>query len=121
MNHPFDNSSIREVKINDDITLAISSKYNRIWIFDKQSGMNIFIPITHFYQEVLSFSGIRDLNLMTDYKYFIKYPEKFSDDIIYKAFLNYNRKRKKVNAELEKEEHFKKESIWRKILKRFYG
>lgn len=120
MNHPFDHSSIREVKINDNITLAISSKYNRIWIFDKQSGMNIFIPITNFYQEVLSFSGIRDLNLMTDYKYFFKYPEKFSDDIIYKAFLNYNRKRKKVNAELEKEEHFKKESIWRKILKRFY-
>ncbi len=118
-NHPYDNSSIREVEIQEDkVTLAISEKHKRIWVYEHKNEMIHFIPITNFYQEVLKVARIKSPETITNINYFFLNLNKFTDELIQRAFINYNKIWKKIDYPVEVQISVKKENLLKKILKR---
>lgn len=117
--YPYDNSPLREVIIQRDQTsLAISTKHKRIWAYSFSDETIHFIPITNFYQEILKSAQIRDPRIITDINYLYLNLNKFTDEQIINAFINYNKIWRKVSLNLETQEPIKKENLLLKILKR---
>ncbi len=116
--HPFDNSDLRLIEIDQRVLLVISQKHKRIWIHNRENQTNKFIPVTNFYQEVLKSLKIHDAKIITDINYFFLNLNKFSDLDIKDAFVNYNRNWRKV--ELKQPEKVKEiqENWFKKIVKR---
>lgn len=115
--HPFDNSELRQVEIDKNILIAISKSHKRIWMHNRETQTNKFIPITNFYQELLRVLKIHNPKIITDINYFFLNLNKFSDAQIKEAFINYNRSWKKVDLVLTIESEVK-ENWFQKFLKR---
>lgn len=116
--HPFDDSELRLIKIDDNISLVISKPHKRIWFHNRELQTNKFIPITNFYQELLRVLKIYEAKIITDINYFFLNLNRFSDAQIREAFINYNRNWKKTDLKLPTESRTEKTNWFKKILKR---
>lgn len=118
-NHPFDGSELRIIEIQRNIIdLVITSKHKRIWIYDYNLKTNKFIPVTNFYQEILKVAGIKDVKTMTDINFFFSNLNKFSNNQIREAFINYNRYWKKFDLKKETPSKTVKKNFFKKIFER---
>lgn len=117
-NHPYDGSELRLIKIDDNISLAISKLHKRIWLHNIENQTNKFIPITNFYQELLKVLKIYEAKIITDINYFFLNLNRFSDAQIREAFIKYNRSWKKIDLKLPIELGTEKTNWFKKILKR---
>lgn len=117
--HPFDNSDLRLIEINPNITIAISQTHKRIWIHNRETQTNKFIPVTNFYQELLKVLQIHEAKIITDINYFFLNLNKFFDAQIREAFINYNRNWKKTELKVPVEFRREKQNWLKKFLKRF--
>ncbi len=55
---PFDKSEVREVHlIRNKIVLAVAPVHKKIWVYNSKSGINHFIPVTNFYNEMMILIG----------------------------------------------------------------
>ena len=98
--NPVDNSSIREISVvKNDVVLAVSSKYKKIWVFEKETGINHFLPITNFYNELMKIKKIRIPDIAFNSNLFFEKNEEFTDQDIASAFILYNKFRKKINLD----------------------
>lgn len=99
--------SVREVTVNDSLTLAMAKQEKRLWLHDATTQINHLIPITNFYNELMLHKRIRDPNIALKANLFWENLEKYSDSDVSAAFASYNRIRKrvefKVSAETKKE------------------
>ncbi len=96
---PFTGTPLREVAIEAGIVLAISRDEGRLWVFDATSGMNILIPITNFYNELMLHKRIRDPKVALSSNRFFPHLEEYTDDDLRAAFLAYNKVRRKVDVQ----------------------
>jgi len=112
---PPDNSAVREVQlIQDKIIIAIASSLKRIWVYDSESGVNHFIPVSKFHNELMRVKRIKDPKTALDPNIIFKDDQKFSDEEIGQAFLLYNKYWKKIDLDyslFQKEEKEKKKSL----------
>ena len=73
--------------------LAVCSHDERIWVHDRQSGVNHLIPVSNFYNELMLHRNIRDPKVALDAKNLFRDLKKYSDADLKHAFRTYNRVR----------------------------
>ncbi|MBI4535727.1 MAG: hypothetical protein HY708_05575 [Ignavibacteriae bacterium] len=87
---------VREVRIHDNYVLAIARQEKRIWLHERTTGMNLLIPITNFYNELMLHMQIRDPQVALKADLFFTNLSTYSDDAVMKAFIAYNKVKPKV-------------------------
>ncbi len=95
---PANGAPVREVQIEDGVVLAISKEEHRLWVYGQANGMNILVPITHFYGELMKRKEIRDPKIALDAKRLFTHLESFPDDELRAAFIAYNEVKPKVTV-----------------------
>jgi len=88
---------VREVPIADHLVLAIAGEEKRLWVHDRKTGMNLLIPITNFYNELMLYKNIRDPKVALASRMFFENLPSFSDSDLRAAFIAYNKLRRKVD------------------------
>jgi hypothetical protein len=98
---PASRTLVREVRINDTLTLAIALQEKRLWLYDAATMMNHLVPITMYYNELMLHKSIRDPKIALKSGLLFDELEKYSDVDLRGAFVAYNRVRKKVDVRVE--------------------
>lgn len=97
--------SVRQVPIvsvtGQRFVLAICAGDRRLWLHDEQSGVNLPIPVSNFYNELMLHKNIRDPKIAFDAKRLFLHLSEFSDADLQRAFQSYNKIRTKVALEGE--------------------
>ena len=91
----------REIMIEENLVIAIGRRERRLWLYDGESGMNILIPMTNFYNELMLHKNIRDPNIALVSHNFFTHLDKYSDDDLRGAFIAYNNLKRKVERKIE--------------------
>ncbi len=85
-----------------DLRLVVSPERKVMWLYDAISGMNLLIPITNFYNELMLLKGIRDPNIALRHNLFFENPGAYSESELRASFVRYNAQFRKVDpARLE--------------------
>ncbi|MFN0158448.1 MAG: hypothetical protein ACKVRP_10300 [Bacteroidota bacterium] len=93
---PATGTPVRQVAIDDNVTLAIAREEKRLWVHDRRTGMVLLIPITNFYNELMIHKSIRDPRVALHSSRFFSDTENYSDEDICMAFHSYNKLKPKV-------------------------
>ncbi len=121
-NAPLDNSEVKEINVfGDELILVVALKQKRIWLYEKETQINHLIPITNFYNELMLVKHIQDPKIALKSDYLFHNFESFTENDFALAFLNYNKRRKKVKFDYEKIHNPVKEEVkgnWKKFFKR---
>ena len=96
---PANGGRVREVHIDDDLTLVIAPKEKRIWVYDRTSGMNHLLPVTNVHNELMLYKGIRDPKIALNIGQFFTGHAVYSDDDLREAFVRYNSLRHRVEVQ----------------------
>lgn len=96
---PKTGSSVREVTLdhNNDFVLALSDGDEKIWLYEKSSGVNHLIPHMKFHKELMRVSGYRDKKQVFNPKLVLEQPSLFSDEELHAAVVNLNTTWNKVS------------------------
>jgi hypothetical protein len=97
-NSPANGAPVREVHIQDGVVLALCKDEKRLWIHNRANGMNILVPITHYYSELMKRKGIRDPKIALDVKRLFTHLDSFKDEELRAAFIAYNEQKPKVTV-----------------------
>lgn len=102
---PVCSKPLREVpmqtKQSHSLVLAICRGDERLWIYDRETGINHPMPATNFYNELMLHRNIRDPKVALDSKRLFRVLDTFSDSDLQAAFVSYNKIRTKVQVESE--------------------
>ena len=114
---------LREVVIAGNLTLAIAKLEKRLWVYDRASGMNLLIPITNFYNELMLHRAIRDPQTALKSDLFFQNLDSYTDPDLRASFVAYNKLKRKVELEVAPpiEEPKWLRSLFRKVLKNKRG
>lgn len=93
---PATGAAVREVRIDDAVTLAFAEAEKRIWVHERSSGIVRLIPITNYYGELMAAKGIRDPRIALAPPLFWTKLHSFSDGELHAAFIAYNAYRQRV-------------------------
>lgn len=99
--------------------LAICAGDRRVWLYDEQSGMNLPIPVSNFYNELMLHKNIRDPKIALDAKRLFLHLSEFSDTDLQRAFRSYNKIRTKVALQGEIVVEEKRPSLLDRLLRFF--
>lgn len=112
---PPDQSEVREIQlIRDQIVIAIAPSIQRIWVYEAKSGVNYFIPVSKFHNELMRIKKIKDPKTALNPNLIFSENQKFSDEEIGQAFLLYNKYWKKLDVDyslFQKEESKKQKNF----------
>jgi len=93
---PATGGAVREVTITGDLVLAIAWEDRRLWVHDGRTGMNLPIPITNFYNELMLHKNIRDPKIALVPGLFFDNLSTYADFELRAAFVAYNKLMRKV-------------------------
>jgi len=100
MRNPANKEKVREVRIvKNQLVVAVSVSDKKIWVYDGLSGVNHFIPVTKFYDELMRIKGERDPAVALNASRFFVHANEFSDELIARTFIIYNKYAKKIDFE----------------------
>lgn len=89
---PFDKSVIREVHIvKDKIVLAIAPVHKKVWVYNSLSGINHFIPVTNYYNEMMILMNNNDSETALNPGRLFTNLDEFTDEQLIQGFLVYNK------------------------------
>ncbi|MFA7227586.1 MAG: hypothetical protein WC061_01010 [Melioribacteraceae bacterium] len=89
---PFDKSIVREVHlIKNQIVLAIAPVHKKVWVYNSESGINHFIPVTNYYNEMMILIGNKDSNTALNPGRLFTNLDEFTDEQLAQGFLVYNK------------------------------
>lgn len=111
---------VREILIEEDLILVIARQEKRLWVHNRTNGMNLLIPITNFYNELMLQKSIRDPNIALKSARFFQDLDSYTDSELRSSFIAYNKLKPKVEIAVpvaQKEEKGFKKFI-SKLLKR---
>jgi hypothetical protein len=100
---PHDNSPVREIPIiKKEIILAIAPAHKKVWVYNSQSGINHFIPVTNFYNELMILLSNKDPETALDPGRIFTNLDEFSDEQLINGFIIYNKRwqRVEINTQL---------------------
>lgn len=95
---PATRAAVREVRIDEGVTLALAEAEKRIWIHERSTGIVRLIPITNYYGELMAATGIRDPLIALVPPLLWVNLHSFSDGDLLAAFLAYNALRQRVQV-----------------------
>lgn len=87
---------VREVRVDDNIVLALSREEQRLWLHDGRTGMNHLLPITNFHNELMLHKGIRDPKIALKSGLLFEQLDSYSDDDLRTALIAYNKFKQRV-------------------------
>lgn len=109
---PGDNSDIREIHlIKNEVVIAVAAVHQRIWVHETKSGINYFIPVTNFFNEIMRVRKIKEARNLPKPSSFFTNNNSYTDEEIAQGFLLYNKYWKKIEIDYSL---FKKEKIEKK-------
>ncbi|MHB9041769.1 MAG: hypothetical protein ACYC4T_14040, partial [Melioribacteraceae bacterium] len=89
---PFDKSYVREVKlIKKEIILVIAPVHKKVWVYNAKSGINHFVPVTNYYNEMMILLNIKDPEKALNPGRLFTNLDEFTDQQLVQGFLAYNR------------------------------
>lgn len=94
---PATNMRVREIIVGQDVVLALSREERRLWIYDGSSGMNLLIPVTNYYNEVMLEKKIRDPKVALNPNMLFDAFGSYSDAELRGAFIAYNSFKRRVD------------------------
>ena len=98
------NRPVREVSMHTiaaghgHFVLALCAIDKRLWVYDAATGMNLLIPLTNYYNELMLHKNIRDPKIAFDAKRLFSELSNYSDAELTYAFLTYNKIKTKVHV-----------------------
>ena len=116
---PSTGSPVREIAIDNAITLAIATAEKRIWVYDGRTGMNHLIPITNFYNELMLHKHIRDPKIALRSALFFQDLDTYNDRELRASFIAYNTMKRRV--EVQAPETMKEKGGIRALFGKFLG
>lgn len=97
---PGDASGVREIHlIPGRVVLAIAREHKRIWVYESQTGVNHFIPVTNFFNDLMRVKNIRDPKIVLNSSLIFDPAFELKDEELGSAFLLYNKNWKKINLD----------------------
>ncbi|QQS37745.1 MAG: hypothetical protein IPM56_07295 [Ignavibacteriales bacterium] len=91
-NSPEDGTNVREIKIQDaDYILALARETKRIWLYEKDTGVNYLIPVTNYFNELMRYKNIRDPKIALQPNTLFKEMGTYSDEDLISALIIYNK------------------------------
>jgi hypothetical protein len=112
---PHDNSVVREIPlVKEEIILVIAPIHKKVWVHNSKSGINHFVPVTNYYNELMILLDNKDPETALEPGRLFTNLDEFSDGQLVDAFLIYNKrwKRIQINPQLVAKDAEKKKSIW---------
>jgi hypothetical protein len=97
---PNDNSDVREVEIiPGSFELVIAPAHKKIWLHDYETMVNHLIPVSNFFNELMSVKNIRNPDMVLKPNSFFNEDSKYSELDLKLAFIKYNKylRRFKIN------------------------
>ena len=89
---------LREVNINEHLTIGIATREKRILLHDAASGIVHLIPITNFYNELMLHRNIRDPRIALNSNLFFQDIERYADEDLRRSFVAYNKLKHRVSV-----------------------
>lgn len=100
---PNDNKAVREVLISaGQYFLVFAPSHKKIWLHEKESGVNYLIPLTNYYNELMRFKRIRDPKQALEPGQLFSKINEFSDDDLLNAFVLYNKYMRRFSEDFSK-------------------
>ncbi len=113
---PSDNSFVREIHlIRDELVLAIAPVHKKIWIYNSKSGINHFVPVTNYYNELMILLEDKDPETALNPGRLFTSTEDFTDEQLAQGFLVYNRHWNRIELDyrlFEKKDDREKKTIF---------
>jgi hypothetical protein len=97
---PASGTPVREVPIDEALTLAFAPAERRIWMYDAGTGVVHLIPITNFHNELMRRKGIRDAESARRPQSLWDQLHECSDAELRDAFVAYNGLKHRVDVRL---------------------
>lgn len=89
---PVKNEAVKEFEIiKDKFILVIDRTTKKIWLHNRESGVNHIIPISNYFNELMRLKKIKDENLFRSPLLFFNKLDDFSDEDFKLAFYQYNK------------------------------
>ena len=113
-NHsPEDGTVVKEIKISGDShTLVISPETKRIWLHEKETGINFIIPVTNYFNELMRYKNIRNPKIALNPKSLFTNVGQYSNEELSNALIMYDKYLKRFSlkrtAETNEESETKK-------------
>jgi hypothetical protein len=89
---PFDKSDVREIKlVKNEIILVIAPVHKKVWVYNAQSGINHFVPVTNYYNEMMILLNVKDSEKALNPGRLFSNLDEFTDEQLIQGFLVYNK------------------------------
>ena len=103
---PNDNGHVREVTlIKEKLVLAFAPTHKKIWVHNAGSGINHFVPVTNYYNEIMILLQNKNPEKALEPGRMFTDLEEFTDEQLITGFLIYNKRWKKVELDYNLFEH----------------
>lgn len=87
---------VREIVIEENLVLVIARHEKRLWVYNRANRMNLLIPITNFYNELMLQKSIRDPLIALKSGRFFQDLDSYTDSELQSSFIAYNKLKPKV-------------------------
>ena len=95
---PCSGEAVREVRVDDAVTLALAPEERRLWIHDRSTGMVHPLPVTNYYNELMIRRGVRDPGIALKSRLLFENQAAYADEELRDAFVTYNAIRHRVEV-----------------------
>lgn len=113
---PNDKTDVREIHlVKNEIVLAIAPEHKKIWVYNAMSGINHFVPVTNYYNEMMILMNNKDSEKALNPGRLFTNLNEFTDEQLAHGFLIYNKFWQRVELDyhlLEKKDDQKKKSFF---------
>ncbi len=89
---PFDKSNVREIHlVKNEIVLVVAPIHKKVWVYNAKSGINHFIPVTNFYNEMMILMNNKNSDTALNPGRLFTNLSEFTDEQLTQGFLVYNK------------------------------
>lgn len=100
---PHDRSFVKEiVLVPGKFIFAVAPGHKKLWLHEFSSGINYLIPLSNYYNELMSVKGIRDPAIALKPNRLFEDMEVYSEQDFINAFIKYNSYMKRINFNFSK-------------------
>lgn len=90
---------VMRTETESSLTLAVCTEDKRLWMFDEKSGMNIPLPVTGFYNELMLQGRIQDPLIVLQAGKLFSDLDRYTDSALIRAFAAYNRNKGRLKLD----------------------
>jgi hypothetical protein len=89
---PFDNTDVREIHVvKNEVILVIAPAHKKVWVYNSKSGINHFVPVTNYYNEMMMLMNTKDSEVALNPGKLFTNLNDFSEEQLMEGFLVYNK------------------------------